>query len=548
METNPVFASNVTDSIRTTADTIANNTSAVLGMGALEITLIALAIIIVALVLYYQIKSFKETREKIYQLRDFFPNESSLELIQSSITKDVLQSKAKLEDFINNPPKRHVVEILSNLDVEDDEDLDEELESDNQDEQIEYSDVDLIKIKNNAGSDAYKEVVKETNAYLCKNVGTSADFSIIQEICERKIDTLEAQISNTVNVPLYLGLAGTFIGIITGLAGIAFNVDVLFNGGNMSPLRNLLVGVVIAMIASFVGLFLMIRNSSVNYKQALSHCEQNKNGYYDFIRRELMPVLSNSMASSLNSLKGVLGEFIGKFGHNLDAYANSAELLNDNIEKQHLLLVEINRMDQTRMASQIATTFNTLKESSESLDAFHGYQESLNQTIEQVNTAVSKIDTVVDTFGDFGRALKVVVENQETAGILQEQFRSAIETHFPTGSEAREMWRKQFDELTEDAKKVSGELNEQLKASTEHIQSFVQSNEEAFNSMSNLKEVLDSLVQYASVQASCYKDLKEEIKNLKESQAKSQSESAKLNSDLLIAVREMITTLKNSKN
>ena len=59
-----------------------------------------------------------------------------------------------------------------------------------------------------------------------------------------------------------------------------------------------------------------------------------------------MPTLSNSMASSLNSLKGVLGEFIGKFGHNLDAYANSAELLNDNIEKQHLLLVEINNMKQ----------------------------------------------------------------------------------------------------------------------------------------------------------------------------------------------------------
>lgn len=548
METNPVFASNGNDSIRATADTIANNTSTVLGMGALEITLIALAIVIVAIVLYYQIKSFKETREKIYQLRDFFPNESSLELIQTSITKDVLQSKANLDSFINNPPKRHVVEVLTNLDVEDDEDLEEELESDNQVEKIEYSDVDLIKIKNNAGSEAFKEVVKETNAYLCKNVGTSADFSIIQEICERKIDTLEAQISNTVNVPLYLGLAGTFIGIITGLAGIAFNVDVLFNGGNMSPLRNLLVGVVIAMIASFVGLFLMIRNSSVNYKQALSRCEQNKNGYYDFIRRELMPVLSNSMASSLNSLKGVLGEFIGKFGHNLDAYANSAELLNDNIEKQHLLLVEINRMDQTRMASQIATTFNTLKESSESLDAFHGYQESLNQTIEQVNTAVSKIDTVVNTFDDFGRALKVVVENQETAGRLQEQFRSAIETHFPTGSEAREMWRKQFDELTEDAKKVSGELNEQLKASTEHIQSFVQSNEEAFNSMSKLKEVLDTLVQYSNVQAECYKDLKEEIKNLKEVQAKSQSESAKLNSDLLTAVREMITTLKNSKN
>ena len=382
-------------------------------------------------------------------------------------------------------------------------------------------------------------------------MGTSADFSIIQDICERKIESLETQISNTVNVPLYLGLAGTFIGIITGLAGIAFNIDTLFSVGEAaqtSPIRNLLVGVVIAMIASFVGLYLMIKNSSINYKKALIECDKNKNGYYDFVRRELMPVLSNSMASSLNSLKSVLGEFIGKFGHNLDAYANSAELLNDNIEKQHLLLVEINRMDQTKVATQIAETFNTLKESSESLTVFRGYQDSLNTTIEEVNTAVSKIDTIVDTFEDFAKSLKVVVENQETAGKLQAQFKSAIETHFPTGSEAREAWRKQFDELTTDASTVSEELNTQLRASTDYIRSFVQENQEAFSSLGKLKEVLNSLVEYANVQATCYKDLKEEIENLKKSQIKAHSDSAKLNADLLTAVKEMISAIKSMKS
>lgn len=529
----------------------------ILGMGLLEIVLVILAIIIVAVVVHFQIKSFKETREKISQLAGFFPNEDSLQLIQSSINKDILQSKTLLEEFINNPPKRHVPEQSSTHFVKDeDEDngdeedlydnLDEEIE-DGPVEPIEYADVDLIKVKNNAGSSAFREVIKETNAYLCKNVGTSADFSIIQDICERKIDSLETQISNTVNVPLYLGLAGTFIGIITGLVGIAFNVDDLFNAGVMSPLRNLLVGVVIAMIASFVGLFLMIKNSAVNYKKALVACDKNKNGYFDFVRRELMPVLSNSMASSLNSLKGVLGEFIGKFGRNLDAYANSAELLNDNLEKQHLLLVEINKMDQTKVATKIAETFNTLKESSESLNAFHGYQDSLNTTIQEVNTAVSKIDTVIQTFEDFSKSLKVVVENQETAGKLQAQFKSAIETHFPTGSEAREMWRKQFDELIDDASTVSEELNSQLRVSTDYIRSFVQENQQSFTSLSKLKEVLDSLVEYANVQATCYKDLKQEILNLKQSQVKAQSDSAKLNADLLTAVKEMISAIKSIK-
>ena len=413
-------------------------------------------------------------------------------------------------------------------------------------EKIEYSDLDLIKA--NGGSDAFREMVFDTNAYLCKNVGTSAEFSILQDICEKKIEMLETQISNTINVPLYLGLGGTFIGIITGLAGIASNVDDLFAGGNMVPLTNLLVGVIIAMFASLFGLGLMVYNSSINYKEALKNCDKYKSVYYDFLRRELMPSLSNSMASSLNSLKSVLGEFIGKFGHNLDAYANSAELLNDNIEKQHLLLVEINKMKQKEMAVEIANAFQTLKDSSDSLEKFHSYQDGLNETIEKVDEAVSKIDDVVASFDDFAKSLKVVVENQSSASELQAQFRASIEKHFPTGSEAREMWRKQLDNITEDAANVSTELNAQLKAQTDYIKSFIESNKIAFESMSQLNTVVSQLIEYTNVQAECYKDLKTEIQSLKQEQLNTQKNANKLNGDLLTAVKEMISAIKTIKN
>ena len=158
------------------------------------------------------------------------------------------------------------------------------------------------------------------------------------------------------------------------------------------------------------------------------------------------------------------------------------------------------------------------------------------------------MESVIETFDDFAEALKVVVENQGAAGELQTQFRTVIEQNFPKGSEAREMWRKQFDELTQDAANVSNELNEQLKASTEYIRTFVESNQEAFNSLAKLKEVLQSLVEYANVQAICYKDLKEEINGLKKSQIEAQTSAAKLNADLLTAVREMTSTIKTMKN
>ncbi|MBQ3945088.1 MAG: hypothetical protein II670_05675, partial [Alphaproteobacteria bacterium] len=427
-------------------------------MGLWDVSLIVIAAIIVAIVLVLQYRFYKGTKEKIDELASFFPDESNLTIKESSITMDILSSKAKMEAFLKNPPSKHI-EVAK-----------EWKEEENNDETMfspkvtEYIDVNLISAKN-VESASFEAVVNETNAYLCKNVGSSADFILIQDICERKIESLESQISNSLNVPLYLGLAGTFVGIIIGLIGIATNVNSLFGqDANLSSLTTLLAGVVIAMFASLFGLGLMVRNSAINYKQALVNCNMHKNGYYDFIRRELMPVLSNSMASSLNSLKSVLGEFIGKFGHNLTAYANSAELLNDNIEKQHLLLVEINKMNQTQVAAEIAKTFATLKNASESLNVFNSYQQSLNETVEEVNSAVKRIDDIVETFDDFSKSLKLVVENQGVAADLQKQFSAAIETHFPTGSEAREMWRKQFDELTTDASSVSEELNRQLKA------------------------------------------------------------------------------------
>lgn len=316
----------------------------------------------------------------------------------------------------------------------------------------------------------------------------------------------------------------------------------------MVPLTNLLVGVIIAMFASLFGLGLMVYNSSINYKEALKNCDKYKSVYYDFLRRELMPSLSNSMASSLNSLKSVLGEFIGKFGHNLDAYANSAELLNDNIEKQHLLLVEINKMKQKEMAVEFANAFQTLKDSSDSLEKFHNYQDGLNETIEKVDGAVSKIDDVVASFDDFAKSLKVVVDNQSSASELQTQFRASIEKHFPTGSEAREMWRKQLDNITEDAANVSTELNAQLKAQTDYIKSFIESNKTAFESMSQLNTVVSKLIEYTNVQAECYKDLKTEIQSLKQEQLNTQKNANKLNGDLLTAVKEMISAIKTIKN
>ena len=485
------------------------------------------ALVVVAIVVVLQITSFVKTRMKISELGALFDEVKDLFLKETSLTPSVLMSKSSLQKFLSNIPNRHVKS------------------EDEEDERIDYTDLSLIAMSGNRKAGGrFGVIVNRTNEYLCKNTGTSADLGILEDICDNQKNALEDEIHNSLNVPLYLGLAGTFIGIITGLWGIDFQ-KMFGVGGELTGLQHLLYGVVIAMSASFLGLGLTVFNSAVTYKKAVSTANDGKEEYMNFLRRELMPLLSNSMASSLNSLRGVLGHFVDKFGRNLDAYADSAELLNDNLEKQHLVLEEINKLSLTRTANKIAETFMQLKDSSDSLSVFQTYQQQLNSTIANVSGMVNQIQTLLNKFDEFSVGLSLVVSNQNKTSELQREFQEAITTHFPTGSEARDAWRKEFDMFISEGKQVSESLSTQLTASTEHIQNFVANNKEFFDTFEKMKEVLATMVQYTQVQADCYKDLKGEILNLRKDYKDAQQESIELHKATLRAVDAMTKAIKD---
>lgn len=486
------------------------------------------AIAIVSVVVILQIVSFFMTRMKILELGSMFDEVEKLFLKETSLTPSVLRSKASLKKFLEKIPNRHVKS------------------EEGEEERNDYTDLSLLGLSGGSrGNGRFGIIVDRTNEYLCKNTGTSADLSILEDICDNQKNALEDEIHNSLNVPLYLGLAGTFIGIITGLIGVNFKDIFGSTETDLSGLQHLLYGVVAAMIASFLGLGFTVFNSAISYKKAVSQSNEGKEEYMDFLRRELMPLLSNSMASSLNSLRGVLGHFVDKFGRNLDAYADSAELLNDNLEKQHLVLQEINKLSLTRTANKIAETFLQLKDSSEALSVFQTYQQQLNSTITNVSGMVAQIQGLINKFDDFTAGLSVVVANQNKTTELQREFQEAITTHFPTGSEARDAWRKEYDMFISEGKQVSESLSSQLTASTEHIQNFVANNKEFFDTFEKMKEVLATMVQYTQVQAECYKDLKGEILNLRKDYKDAQQESIELHKATLKAVDTMTKSIKD---
>jgi len=480
--------------------------------------IVAVAVVLVVIAL--QVFSFLKTKKNITELRDLFKEVDNLSLKETSVTSDVLRNKSSLQKFLENIPSR----------------IEEGLDED-------YINLSLIvSQKEGMPKGRLGKIIHRTNEYLCKNTGTSADLSVLRDISDNQKGALEDDIQNSLNVPLYLGLAGTFVGIITGLIGVDFN-QIFGTTSNLDGLQHLLYGVVAAMFASLLGLGFTVYNSAISYKNAVSKSNEGTEEYINFLRRELMPLLSNSMASSLNSLKGVLGHFVDKFGRNLDAYADSTELLNDNLEKQHLVLSEINKLSLTQTANKIAETFIQLKESADSLNVFRTYQKQLNSTIANVSGMVNQIQTIIGNFNDFATGLSVVVSNQNKTTELQREFQEAITIHFPTGGDARDVWRKEFDMLISEGKTVSENLSTQLTVSTEYIKNFIANNKDFFDTFDKFKEVLDTMVQYTQVQAECYKDLRREILNLRKDYKDAQMESIDLHKSMLKAIDSMTKAL-----
>lgn len=523
--------------------------------------ILIIAIVAVIGILWLQFKCFNSTKKGIEDLKNFFPSIDKVALKECTTNKDAIADRFTLRQVAQNPPSKK-----DEVDMTDD-------------------DVNVSLITTAGGSKAFKEVVFETNEYLCKNVGTSADLGVLQDICDKKLEVKENAVKSTLNLPLFIGLGGTFIGIIIGVIGFAFDLNSLFDSTSTAPeteqvaampvandniteigatpssetsqeesgdetnsLQFLLIGIGCAMAASLCGLILMVYNTAINYRQATADLDTKRNEYFDFLRRELMPTLANSMSSSLNSLKSVLGHFVDKFGKNLDAYADSAELLNENLEKQHLVLTQIQDMGMTRMANRVASAFVQLNEAADALNTFHQYQQDLNTTIHQVQGGVAQIDTLIAKFDSFISALSSVANAQGTAIALQQQFKEAIEQHFPTGSEGREMWRKEFDNLLTDAQNVSRQLNTQLSQNTSYVQQFVTDNSKFFTSFDEMRSVLTALVEYSKAQSECYKDLKDEILSLRKDTKDSQRETAELHKSLIEAVKAMTKAVKDMKD
>lgn len=477
----------------------------------------------------------------VLQLASFNRTKKALKAFVSNVKGALSDSRLKRMRFVQEDltdPKIvdslvHCVDYLSTMG--------EEIAAD----QVEgitnvYEDIDLIVspvLRERNKDNEYRDVIISTNSYLLKNKGIASDFGILQDICERRVNSEDAELSESISTPLYLGLCGTFIGIVCGLLG--------FWRSGANNMDNILIGVSVAMVASLLGLVLTLINKIGVYPKASAAVERCKNAYYDFLQRELMPSLSLGVAGSLASFKDVLGNFISKFGNNINGYAETARLMNQNLESEHQVLLAINNLNISQASKTIAESFATLKGSSEDLAKFKEYQTALNNTMDKASQVTSKMENIIDTFEKFIVSLDRVASQAEATNALQTQFKESLEAHFPTIKEHEIIWREQIDELSKDAMKSSEELQGYLRSSSEYIRNFVSDNTTFLSGLLDMKDAVESVKQHSVQQASCFEAYRASMESLKVSIDKLYDIECNNQNSVTAALKGMLETNTN---
>lgn len=308
----------------------------------------------------------------------------------------------------------------------------------------------------------FQDIVSAINNYLSKNQGAT-DYSTLKDITDRQCDAVETQIEATAPVPIYIGLCGTLIGIVlgVGILGYGGGIESLLAPPTISEpvtvesindlrslehpdagqkvvvkstgdtyiysqsslwekvedagangIRDLLRGVAIAMLTTFIGVFLTILGS-FSYRDSTEVNERNKNKFLNWMQGELLPQMKHNIASTLTILQQNLSKFNRDFSSNSQNLNKIFEGINTTYKENATLLRAVQKLDVDGMAQ---ANIRVLKE----LQACTDRINDLNRFLEQSNYYITSVTSLNSNLNDHLDRTKLI-EN------LGEFFKSEVE-------------------------------------------------------------------------------------------------------------------------
>ena len=432
----------------------------------------------IGIVIIIQILVFLYTLRKIKEYKNAIPDSSFFSRKPFYIPRTILQKSS---------PKT----ILENLNKYTNK-LDAETEALYAEKGLIQEEVFLIQSSEN--NEIINKILNAINTYLLRNKGASTDFNLVKDIVERNTDVIDGTINLTLPIPLYLGLAGTMLGIVVSLffmpdinslmGGVSDAASTLTSDQNAAIANDqtdrlfggigvLLDGVKIAMIASFVGLILTLINSGWFFKNAVQVIEERKNSFYTFIQVELLPVLSNNVFSHIDKLERDLIKFNNGFTTNVNDLKIIVENNADAIRMQHQDFMQLKDVDLAKFVDQNQQLFVQFQKSSEAFQKFHNYMEGLGSFIESSNKLNSRVEGVFTYLDNYQAKLDELVQSILNRVEDSQQIIQFLNTHFQSLEDAKIKMDKNlqftYNGMQDSLGKMSTDVEKRAKSYSDNV-------------------------------------------------------------------------------
>lgn len=515
--------------------------------------------VLVCIIVSIQIGVFTRTFFKIRLFKRIIPNIDSLYVTKVVVPVSELERLSPKEFLSNiNSYKEAQTDINSNEDLDENESLDLFNNSNQIIDDIEKTEVNILEIDGKANK-VFDSILFAVNNYLIRNRGASSDFNLMKDIVERNTDAVEEDINLSVGTPLYLGLMGTMMGIVIALFNmpdLGVELGTEQTGKTLDEgIAMLIGGVKIAMIASFMGLMLTIINSGWVFKGSRSYSEARKNEFYTFIQIELLPIINQGLASTLESLQRNLLQFNSEFSRNLKGLTGVFDSNRSAIREQKELLDAIDKAKVSEMTKYNVAVLKQLDLSVGKFEKFNAFLSNTTQFVENSQLIVTKSNELLARTDNF----KSIADNLDSKLTQSQQLLTFLSDHFNKLEEHKEFTSNTVADVGHSISETFKELKEHIQNSSEAVKQFTIDETEALKTalsesktnlvnLEHLATLKTDVSQFKNSSATQGEKLKQTIEELNRNMAKAivVLEQIEHKKDVISSVKNLFRSKKNS--
>jgi hypothetical protein len=185
-------------------------------------------------------------------------------------------------------------------------------------------------------------------------------------------------------------------------------------------------GVKIAMIASFVGLFFTIVVTGWDLKGSRAFVEGRKNDFYTFVQTELLPLVNQGLATTLDSLQRNLLRFNDEFASNLSGLGGMFESSSQAIREQKELIEALDRAKVSEMTKYNVSVLKQLNVSVSEFEKFNAFLENLSRVAGNTESILNRTSELLNRTDNF----KSIADNLEDKLEQSQALLNFLSSHF----------------------------------------------------------------------------------------------------------------------